>query len=63
MTISEFATLSNLDLAIAEAQGKVSVTRLPARKARKSELILSMTKGLRTNTNRQGQTTPQAQIV
>lgn len=63
MTISEFATLSNLDLAIAEAQGKVRVTRLPARKARKSELIMSMTKGLRTNTNRQGQTTPQAQIV
>lgn len=63
MSITEYATLSNLDLAIAEAQGKVRVTRLPARKARKSELVLSMTKGLRTNTNRQGQSAPQAQIV
>jgi len=48
-------TMSNLDLAIAEAQGKVKVTRLPAQKPRKSDLWLSSTKGVRTNTNRRGQ--------
>jgi hypothetical protein len=56
-------TATKLDLLIAEAQGKVKVTRLPARKPRKSELWLSSTKGVRTNTNRQGQSTPQAAIV
>ena len=38
-------TMSNLDLAIAEAQGKVKVTRLPARKAKKSELVMSRVGG------------------
>mgnify|MGYP001005270850 CR=1 FL=1 len=46
MTISELAKSSNLDLAIAEAQGKVKVTRLPMRKARKNELVF--TSGYRT---------------
>jgi hypothetical protein len=46
---------SKLDLLIAELQGEVKVTRLPTRKARKSELIMSSTKGVRTNTNRRGQ--------
>jgi len=55
--------MSNLDLAIAEAQGKVTVTRLPSVKPRKSDLWLTSTKGVRTNTNRQGQSTPQAAIV
>jgi len=33
----------------------VSITKLPTRKARKGELIMSRTKGSRTNTNRKGQ--------
>jgi hypothetical protein len=38
------------------AAGKtVKVTVLPTRKAKKSELVFSMTKGPRTNTNRRGQ--------
>jgi hypothetical protein len=52
MTITDFATLSNIDLAIAEAQGKVSVTRLASSKPRKSDLTLSQTKGNRCRTNR-----------
>jgi hypothetical protein len=49
------ATASKLDLLIADAQGSVIYTVLPARKARKSELIMSRTNGVRTNTNRRGQ--------
>ena len=52
MTISEFATLSNIDLVIAEIQGKVKVTRLETVKPRKSELVLTQTKGNRCRTNR-----------
>jgi len=52
MTVTDFATLSNIDLAIAEAQGKVSVTRLASVKPRKSDLTLSQTKGNRCRTNR-----------
>ena len=44
--------MSNLDLAIAEAQGKVKVTRLATVKPRKSHLILTQTKGNRCRTNR-----------
>lgn len=36
------------------AQG-YKVTVLKPRRARKSELVMSMTKGIRTNTNRRGQ--------
>ena len=46
---------SKLDLLLAELNGEVKVTRLPIRKAKKSELIMSSTKGVRTNTNRRGQ--------
>jgi len=56
-------TASKLDLLIAELNGEVKVTRLPAQKPRKSDLWLSSTKGVRTNTNRQGQSAPQAAIV
>ena len=39
-----------------QAAGKpVTVTVLKPRKARKSELVMSQTKGVRTNTNRRGQ--------
>jgi hypothetical protein len=54
--ISELAAKGDtLDLMIAETRGYVKVTKLPARKARKSELVMSQTKGSRTNTNRRGQ--------
>ena len=52
MTVSEFASLSTLDLAIAEVQGKIKVTRLASAKPRKSDLTLSQTKGNRCRTNR-----------
>ena len=48
----EFATLTRLDLEIMDTQNKIKYIKLPTRKARKSELILSQTKGVRTNTNR-----------
>ncbi len=47
-----FATLTRLDLEILDIQNKIKYIKLPTRKARKSELILSQTKGVRTNTNR-----------
>jgi len=53
--LSALAAGSALDLLIAETQGLVKVTRLPQRKARRSELVMTQTKGTRTNTNRRGQ--------
>ena len=52
MNVINFATLSNSDLAIAELQGKVKVTRLDTVKPRSSDLILTQTKGNRCRTNR-----------
>ena len=52
MSFTQFASLSNIDLAIAEAQGKVKVIRLETVKPRSSDLILSQTKGNRCRTNR-----------
>ena len=52
MTITQFATLSNIDLVIAEVQGKVKVIRLETVKPRGSDLIMSQTKGNRCRTNR-----------
>ncbi len=52
MTFSEFASLSNIDLAIAEVRGLVKVTRLDTVKPRSSDLILTQTKGNRCRTNR-----------
>jgi len=53
--LSVLAAGTALDLLIAETQGLVKVTRLPQRKARRSELVMTQTKGTRTNTNRRGQ--------
>ena len=53
--LSALAAGTALDLLIAETQGLVKVTRLPQRKARRSELVMTQTKGTRTNTNRRGQ--------
>ena len=48
----DFATLTRLDLEILDTQEKIKYIKLPTRKPRKSDLILSQTKGIRTNTNR-----------
>ena len=55
MSISELGSATKLDLAIASVRGEITYTVLPTRKAKKSELILSRTNGVRTNTNRRGQ--------
>jgi hypothetical protein len=55
MTNIDIATATKLDLLIADTQGQLKYTVLPTRKARKSELIMSRTNGVRTNTNRKGQ--------
>ena len=48
----DFATVTRLDLEIWDTQNKIKYIKLPTRKPRKNELILSQTKGIRTNTNR-----------
>ena len=48
----DFATATRLDLEIWDTQNKIKYIKLPTRMPRKSELILSQTKGIRTNTNR-----------
>jgi hypothetical protein len=47
MTLTELASMSTLDLMIAEVQGKVKVTRLASAKPRKSDLVMTQTKGNR----------------
>ena len=58
-----FATATRLDLEIWDTQNKIKYIKLPTRKARKSELILSQTKGVRTNTNRGNINTKYATII
>jgi hypothetical protein len=48
---SALAAAPSLDLAIAEAQGKVTVTRLPRRNARRSECVMSRVGGAGTRWN------------
>ena len=52
MTTIDFKKVTRLDLEIWDTQNKIKYIKLPTRHARKSELILSQTKGVRTNTNR-----------
>ena len=59
----DFATLTRLDLEIMDTQNKIKYIKLPTRKARKSELILSQTKGVRTNTNRGRINTKSANLI
>ena len=59
----DFATLTRLDLEIMDTQNKIKYIKLPTRKPRKSELILSQTKGIRTNTNRGNINTKFATII
>ena len=48
----DFATATRLDLEIWDTQNKIKYIKLPTRKPRKDCLILTQTKGVRTNTNR-----------
>ena len=48
----DFSKATRLDLEIWDTQNKIKYIKLPTRKPRKNELILSQTKGVRTNTNR-----------
>ena len=63
MDLSTLGTASKLDLAIADAKGHIKYTVLKASKPRKSLLVLSQTKGIRTNTNRGKVNSKHAQIV
>ncbi len=58
-----FATLTRLDLEIMDTQNKIKYIKLPTRKPRKSELILTQTKGIRTNTNRGKINTKHANLI
>ena len=58
-----FATLTRLDLEILDTHNKIKYIKLPTRMPRKSELILSQTKGIRTNTNRGKINTKHANLI
>ena len=58
-----FATATRLDLEIWDTQNKIKYIKLPTRKPRKDCLILSQTKGVRTNTNRGRINTKSANLI
>ena len=51
-TTLNVATASRGDLLIADARGEVKYTVLKTQRPRKDMLVMTQTKGLRTNTNR-----------
>ena len=57
------ATATRLELEILERENKIKYIKLPTRHARKSELILTQTKGIRTNTNRGKINTKHANLI
>ena len=59
----DFSKATRLDLEIWDTQNKIKYIKLPTRKPRKNELILSQTKGVRTNTNRGNINTKFATII
>ena len=59
----DFSKATRLDLEIWDTQNKIKYIKLPTRKARKSELILTQTKGIRTNTNRGKINTKHANLI
>ena len=59
----DFATVTRLDLEIWDTQNKIKYIKLPTRKPRKDCLILTQTKGVRTNTNRGNINTKFATII
>jgi len=58
-----FATATRLELEILDTQNKIKYIKLPTRMPRKSELILTQTKGIRTNTNRGKINTKHANLI
>ena len=63
LIMTNYATLSRLDLEILDTQQKIKYVRLPASRPRKSDLWLTQTKGIRTNTNRGKINTKHADLV
>ena len=59
----DFSKATRLDLEIWDTQNKIKYIKLPTRKPRKDCLILSQTKGVRTNTNRGNINTKFATII
>ena len=59
----DFATVTRLDLEIWDTQNKKNYIKLPTRKPPKHYIILSQTKGVRTNTNRGNINTKFATII
>ena len=59
----DFTTATRLDLEIWDTQNKIKYIKLPTRMPRKSELILTQTKGIRTNTNRGKINTKHANLI
>ena len=59
----DFATATRLDLEIWDTQNKIKYIKLPTRKPRKDCLILTQTKGVRTNTNRGRINTKSANLI
>jgi len=57
------ATATRLELEILDTQNKIKYIKLPTRMPRKSELILTQTKGIRTNTNRGKINTKHANLI
>tara|TARA_R100001443_G_scaffold38282_3_gene51760 strand:+ start:1020 stop:1217 length:198 start_codon:yes stop_codon:yes gene_type:complete len=63
LTSEQLASATKLELEIWDAQKKITYTKLPTRKARKSECWFTQTKGTRTNTNRGRINTKHANLV
>ena len=59
----DYASLTRLELEILDTQNKIKYIKLPVRNPRKSELWLSQTKGIRTNTNRGKINTKSASLI
>ena len=52
MKTFDFKTATRLDLEIWDTQNKIKYIKLPTRHSRKTQLLLSQAKCVRTNTNR-----------
>jgi hypothetical protein len=62
-TTLNVATASREDLLIADARGEVKYTVLKTQRPRKDLLVMTQTKGLRTNTNRGKINTKMASVI
>ena len=59
----DYASLTRLELEILDTQNKIKYIKLPVRNPRKSELWLTQTKGIITNTNRGKINTKSASLI